>query len=676
MRRLVVVVFFSSLVVPSGCGDSSLPPVVDECTLGATKCDGVKLVSCSKDPNDALRWGPATACPDKQECKDTKCQAACVDGAACDDGDACTTNDTCASGVCQGSLMVCDSPPANTCKDANTLSAYSANGVCQGGSCSYPSADVTCPLGCDDTAGACKGDPCQTVTCDQPPGECFKDTGICSGGQCFYNYDDGKVCDDSDPCTGGDQCLGGVCVGVAKVCDSPPAGSCKDANTLTIYEKQGSCSGGTCTYPVKDVACSHGCDSATATCKTDPCDTVTCTTPPNTCYISPGTCADGKCTYQEDNGKTCDDSNPCTTGDTCTTGVCKGSAVICNTPPANKCKDATILTVYTAPGLCSGGTCTYGSADVSCPFGCDTVNKVCKGDPCATLTCDTPPNTQCYTVPGICSSGTCTYLPKSGASCNDNNPCTKTDLCSSAGACAGTAYTCNDNLTCTTNTCNGLGGCTYPLMSNYCLLTINYAKTCYAGNALNPSNACEICSPATSTSVWSTVSGTPIVSYGFDSGNLQGFTVTPSPATSPVKWQVDNYRSASAPYSLYFGNPLNHNFNDPGKAVKGEATSPGIALPAGLGKLCLKFQLFKDTEPTYYDLLWVTVLPAGTTIWEAVKEPNFGLTKVFIPVAADLTAFAGQTVQFRFNFDSKDSIGNSGEGVYVDDIQVMTSCTP
>ena len=47
--------------------------------------------------------------------------------------------------------------------------------------------------------------------------------------------------------------------------------------------------------------------------------------------------------------------------------------------------------------------------------------------------------------------------------CNDNNPCTHTDRCSS-GACSGTGYSCSTSDPCKTSTCNGSGpppgGCT------------------------------------------------------------------------------------------------------------------------------------------------------------------------------------------------------------------------
>jgi len=526
---------------------------------------------------------------------------------------------------------------------------------------------VTLLVGCGDIAL-----PPQVTECQMTDTKCLGDKLV----TCVQDFNESRRWSSPTPCPVGHTCSNGACVSEC-VCNTPPANTCKDATTLTIYSPVGLCSQGACTYPSTAIACPLGCDADRGGCTTDLCDTLTCTSPPSSCYLSPGTCVDGKCDYTPDNGKSCDDADSCTTSDICTAGSCHGSAVVCNTPPASICKDADTVTIYTAPGVCSAGLCAYGSADMTCPFGCDLPNNVCKGDPCSTITCDAPPDSQCYTVPGICSNGSCIYLPKSGVTCDDGDLCTKLDTCSSSGVCAGTTFTCNDNLTCTTNTCDGKGGCTYPLKSNYCLLTISGVKTCYASGAHNPTNACEYCSVSSSTSRWSASGGTPQVTWAFDTGTLQGFTVTPSPATSTSVWQVDSYRSVSPAYSLYFGNVATRVYDDPSKIVSGQVTSPAVTLPSGAGKLCLKFQLYKDTEGYTWDYVWITVQPAGTIIWDSTKEPNYGLTnKVFIPIAVDVTSLAGQSVQFMFSFDSKDSAANNYEGVYLDDLQVLSNCTP
>jgi hypothetical protein len=695
----------------SGCAESVVSQGALDCEVeGETRCDntgGMEMV-CAKDASGKLRFGTPTPCPGGRRCVDGKCPDLCgapctsppdschkplgtcwngqcrydplEDGVACDDGNACTTGDACSGATCTGQKTECTTPPANVCKDGSTLTVYTTPGTCSEASCSYPSAEVPCPLGCE--AGACKGDPCKGVTCTSPPSACHMNPGTCLAGSCSYLPEVGKSCNDSDACTTSDKCnTSAKCAGTPIACLTPPKNTCKDASTLLSYPKQGSCSKGVCSYPKSEVPCSHGCDSTAGACKGDPCAGVSCATPPapTACYTSPGTCSDGKCSYAYADGKSCDDGNACTTGDKCTTGKCAGTPVVCNTPPKSTCKDASTLTVYAAPGACSSGTCSYGSASVTCSFGCDTASGACKGDPCATLTCTTPPNSQCYTVPGICSNGSCTYLPKTGSPCDDGNPCTKTDVCSASGGCAGTAYTCSDSLVCTKDTCNGTGGCSYPVDASSCLITIGFTPTCFQSGAFAPGNACQHCAPTKSQSAWSIASGTAEVTKSFDDGTLQGFTVTPSPALSPVKWQVDTKRADSAPNALYFGNLATHTFDDPDKVVKGEATSPTVALPTS-AKLCLEWRMFKATESgSTFDQLSLTAQPAGTLLWKSGNEPSYsngntsGVFKTFI---VDITALAGSSVQFRFAFDSFDEIANDSEGVYLDTIRVLKDCTP
>jgi hypothetical protein len=695
-----------ALALVAACAESTTPPSALECEReGETRCDktGTLHTVCSKDPAGVLRFTTPAPCPGGARCENGKCLSACApctspppcfrqpgscvgreckyepaaDGASCDDGDPCTTGDSCSAGVCVGAPLECSSPPAPTCKDASTLASWSSPGSCSAGSCSYTANEVPCSLGCE--GGACKGDPCKGVTCDKPPSACHRPTGSCQSGSCSYLADEGKPCDDKDACTSADKCTGSAsCKGTPIACTTPPPNSCKDSATLVSYAKQGSCAAGKCGYTKSEVPCTHGCDAAAGACAGDPCAGVTCTKPPSAqCYKTPGSCSGGKCSYAFDDGKACSDSDPCTTGDKCVSGVCSGAPVFCNTPPKNSCKDASTLTVNIAPGSCVGGSCQYTSTPVACAFGCDAAAGACKGDPCATMVCDKPPNLLCYSVPGICSNGSCTYLPKVGASCDDGVACTRWDACNASGACAGTPYSCNDNLACTQDSCVA-NSCSFQPVAGWCLISVGGGgtPTCFQNGAYNNLNACQYCNTGKSQTAWTSSAGTAQVTWSFESG-LQGFVITPSPATSAVKWQLDTKRADSAPTSLYFGNVAVHNFDDLDKTVAGEATSPAVALPAS-GKLCLEWRMFKDTESlASYDQLTVTALPAGTAIWRSQDQPKNATTAgAFASFIADVSTLAGQSVQFRFAFNSVDEIANSGEGVYLDTIRVLSGCSP
>jgi len=166
----------------------------------------------------------------------------------------------------------------------------------------------------------------------------------------------------------------------------------------------------------------------------------------------------------------CNDGNPCTK-DTCTGEVCS------------------------YPAAASGTSCSDGNACNGAET-CDG-KGVCKAGTAVTCTAQD----QCHAA-GTCdsSTGTCSNPAKpDGTTCNDNNLCTVSDICK-AGVCSGTAYSCDDKLACTTDTCKGDGTCTHTIAANNCSIS----NICYAANAVNPVNTCQQCSPSTSQTAWTT----------------------------------------------------------------------------------------------------------------------------------------------------------------------------
>ena len=382
---------------------------------------------------------PANICQDGSTLVVYNSQGTCTDGACSYASTTQVCADGCEDGACIGDPcagVTCATPPANTCQDATTLVVYNSQGTCTDGACSYASTTQVCTDGCED--GACIGDPCAGVTCATPPANTCQDAttlvvynsqGTCTDGACSYASTT-QVC--TDGCESG-ACIGDPCAGVT--CATPPANTCQDATTLVAHNAQGTCANGVCEYGSSTQTCEHGCENGA--CKNDPCIGVTCATPPaNTCqdaatllvYSTPGTCSNGACEY----GST---TQTCEHG--CENGACKGDpciGVTCATPPANTCQDATTLLVYSTPGTCSNGACEYGSTTQTCEHGCE--NGACKNDPCAGVTCVTPPANTCqdattlleYGTSGTCTNGICEYEPtaqtcdygcESGA-CNSN----------------------------------------------------------------------------------------------------------------------------------------------------------------------------------------------------------------------------------------------------------------
>ncbi|HRE88516.1 MAG TPA: hypothetical protein PK095_05185, partial [Myxococcota bacterium] len=309
-----------------------------------------------------------------------------------------------------------------TCKDDGTLTVYAA-GTCVEGACAFGSADVVCEAGCvvRDNVAACAGDPCDGVTCDTPPSACHAPTGLCSGGVCTYPIATTASCDDGDACTDNDTCDASArCAGTPKTCQAPPPSTC-DGDTLIVHSANGTCNDGACTYTTTPVACPDGCEEGR--CLGDPCANITCDTPPSPCHADTGTCRDGVCEYAP-----CDDNDDCTEDDQCQSGICGGASKACQSPPNATCENATTLTGYANNGTCSEGTCQYATTPVTCEFGCVETNDVgsCLGDPCANVTCNTPPANGCTTTPegdaletwsatGSCTSGSCTYTKNTSA---------------------------------------------------------------------------------------------------------------------------------------------------------------------------------------------------------------------------------------------------------------------
>jgi len=71
--------------------------------------------------------------------------------------------------------------------------------------------------------------------------------------------------------------------------------------------------------------------------------------------------------------------------------------------------------VYSSPGTCKDGVCSYPFEDTFCPHGCQ--GGSCQGDPCMGVVCDNPPADVCfdnqtlwdYQSPGTCVAGKCQY---------------------------------------------------------------------------------------------------------------------------------------------------------------------------------------------------------------------------------------------------------------------------
>ncbi|MBW2276034.1 MAG: hypothetical protein JRF63_01000, partial [Deltaproteobacteria bacterium] len=266
---------------------------------------------------------------------------------------------------------------------------------------------TNCEFGCTD--GLCDLDPCLDVTCDTPPLDyCigpdnlrdYSNTGTCNDGDCEYTYIDIWCTYGCENQTDDDICGGDPCEGVT--CTTPPDDFCVDGDTVREHETEGFCSNGICEYTFADVYCPYGCTSGL-------CDPPDCTS---------GTCCDAGF-FRPDTYVCSTWSEYQCTGNWCgadpqsrsVSQYCSGSSATCS--------GSINFGGWTAIGNCTTDElCQSDDSDawcMYCDFGCS--GGACEGDPCEGVTCDTPPSDYCadannltvYDVPGTCSGGICSY---------------------------------------------------------------------------------------------------------------------------------------------------------------------------------------------------------------------------------------------------------------------------
>lgn len=483
------------------------------------------LCSCIDKPALVGRLCSNTEpCPDGLVCRDSSCVApcihdqdcedeseACIDGAClpltalCSNQDECNSPSVCelaegarcSGGVCAYRVVECNAPPAGECLENDSVfRTYSSIGACSAddGLCGYVSRETACPnctttcldscatLICNENNGGCRSEGFCAPGANGGPPSCdyqnvpdgtscalpgSESRGVCLAGECV-GCNTSADCDDHDACTvGPGTCTSGGCDFGSRItcnispgecfesageCD-PQDGSCHyapklmgtacgdDGNSCTLDVCDG---GGACTHPPKSdgSACRDG-DSCNGTeaCMGGACvpsNGVACNAPPSECYAPAGSCdaATGQCTYTASPVDT-----PCSDdGNTCTSDVCDGFGLCVHRPVANgaSCDDGDACT---RTDTCASGACR------------GTNPIVCSGSP-----------GQCYAANGVCDpfAGTCNYPPlPSGTSCNDNNLCSSNDDCNGAGICSGNSYSCSDQNACTTDACDGSGGCSH-----------------------------------------------------------------------------------------------------------------------------------------------------------------------------------------------------------------------
>lgn len=385
--------------------------------------------------------------------------AACVqepslEGRACSDLSPCPAGYTCGSDlVCHATCNSDDDCEAAGHSCIDSICVAILEGACGNGVCLCSGTDE-CPSGLDCLGGVCTRPMPDTDGGPEPS----NDSGVIvpprDSGVIVPPQDSGVIRDAGV----GQDAMQGIDCGV---CNSPPPSECVSNNSVfRTYSGIGSCNPqtGQCSYTSSDM----NCPSCQTMCL-DPCGAVSCDDFNGGCRDQ-GFCVPGA----PGAGATCNytnapDDTACTVEATSQPGLCLGGdCVECRSD--FDCNDNNVCTAETCDQVthrCTrtnvSGPCTDGTA---CTSNDTCVNGACV--PGVQVTCNNSPGA-CFQASGTCdpSSGLCDYAPLTGASCDDNNACTRNDSCNASGTCRGTAYSCNDSNRCTTDTCNGSGGCSY-----------------------------------------------------------------------------------------------------------------------------------------------------------------------------------------------------------------------
>ena len=167
-----------------------------------------------------------------------------------------------------------------------------------------------------------------------------------------------------------------------------------------------------------------------------------------------------------------------------------------------------------------------------------------------------------------------------------------------------------------------------------------------------------------------------VFAESFDGANTWEVTGT-NGAGGGALWHVSARRASSGANAFYYGNEATGTY-DTGFRNYGALTSPAIQLP-GIGArqtIALEWDQFRQTaDPFFFDGGFVRVLDftAGTTTQVSFVQntrtstgTNFG----FAHQKVNLQPFAGHVIRIQFFMDTFDALVNSGEGWYVDNVNV------
>jgi hypothetical protein len=435
------------------CTVESCDVATGECASEPINCDtgdACEASTCEPETGDCSTPA-AVVCDDQNPCTTDGCdsEVGCTTtnvDTPCNDGFVCTVSDLCTDGACVGTPVACD--------DDNPCTSDTCDEAIDG--CVF--SDVDCS---DDNL-------CTADVCDSETGVCSNPTDwgdLCVEGPCLEvscapatgcHFDD-KACDDGDVCT-------------TDACD--PIEGCVTAPFLVEGCEDHACWLAGCAVNDEDLpSCQYevsaACDDGQA-CTRDECAELapdefgclsTALSPEEYCPAGLPACTYTTCVENAGLPQCVMGSNGCSDGIACTIDICDDADFSCSNTPDDALCDLD-------EGPCTDDVCEPGSGG-----GCTSTPVDCGGDVCNPMECivnadlaecvpAAPPcddDIACTTDSCDLEAG-CAHVNNS-APCDDGLFCTVGDVCS-AGECVGAEMDCSAGEACTTGTCNeDIPGC-------------------------------------------------------------------------------------------------------------------------------------------------------------------------------------------------------------------------
>lgn len=468
-------------------------------------------------------------------------------------------------------------------------------------------------------------------------------------GSLFRCANPGGACNPHNPCA-----INPIC-GQDGLCRPQGLQNCDDGLACTLDSCQGK---GKCDHIPKSDTCALSVPKAAGGGSEIKCFNAGDRRPDDPCQACDP--AKGSTRWSLKEGGSCDDGNACTKNDVCSASGCKGEGFTCN--DSLKCTD----------DVCDG----KGGCKNTLQAGFCNINKTCYADQARSATgcgrCEVSVSTTAFTpLKDLCQIGSACYAPgdKDTSGCGVCDPkkngsgwSIAPSACAIAGQCLASGA----------KDATGCGVCdptrsqtAFSPLTNMCLI----AGRCYSDGGAS-ATTCGVCTPSKAGDDWSAANNATVALEDFE-GATNVFTL--DAIVNGVGWRVSTKRAHSGTKSLHYGDPSKGNY-DNGKANKGGAVRVAVTIPSS-GKSALFMWVFVDVETS--DTADLLRIKAGTTtLWQksATTLPTQAYRR-WVPIEVDLSSLAGTSAVLTIEMDTVDGWANLTEGVYIDDVRVVTACS-